>query len=190
MDDDIRLVESCLKGSSSAFQQLVERYQDYVFTITMRVLRSREDAEEAAQDVFLKVYRTLSSFERKSKFSTWLYTVAYRTAVDRARRKQLPLSSIDDEESFIQIADEGGESPAGELYHQDLSSQLKEAIGRLKPTDAALITLFYLHEKPVKEVADILGLTLTNAKTKLHRLREVLKEELSNQLEAEIQDLL
>ncbi len=190
MDEDITLVESCLNGSRTAFQQLVERYQDYVFTITMKVLRSREEAEEAAQDVFIKVYRTLGSFERKSKFSTWLYTVAYRTALDRARRKQLPISSIDDDDSFIQLPDTGGESPADELYQQDLSSQLKVAIGRLKPVDAALITLFYLHEKPVKEVADILGLSLSNAKTKLHRLREVLKEELSNQLEAEIEDLL
>ncbi|MCB0547471.1 MAG: sigma-70 family RNA polymerase sigma factor [Phaeodactylibacter sp.] len=190
MDDDIKLVESCLNGSRPAFQRLVERYQDYVFTITMRVLRSREDAEEAAQDVFIKVYRTLNTFEQKSKFSTWLYTVAYRTALDRARRKQLPISSIDDDESFIQLADNNVDSPAEELYNQDLNSQLQSAINRLKPIDAALITLFYLHEKPIKEVADILGLTLTNAKTKLHRLREALKIELSNQLETEIADLL
>ncbi len=191
MDEDIKLVESCLNGSRPAFQQLVERYQDYVFTIAMRVLRSREDAEEAAQDTFLKAYQALGAFEGKSKFSTWLYTIAYRTAVDRARRKQLHVSSIDDDEAFIQVAGpDSGDSPAAELYQQDLSSQLQAAISRLKPVDAALITLFYLHEKPVKEAADILGLSLTNAKTKLHRLREALKEELSDQLETEIQDLL
>ncbi|MCB0584276.1 MAG: sigma-70 family RNA polymerase sigma factor [Phaeodactylibacter sp.] len=190
MDEDIKLVESCLNGSRSAFQQLVERYQDYVFTIAMRVLKSREEAEEAAQDTFIKVYRTLGTFEKKSKFSTWLYTIAYRTAVDKARLKQLPTSSIDDEESYIQLAGPDSENPAAGLYQKDLNSQLKAAIGRLKPTDAALITLFYLHEKPVKEVAEILGLSLSNAKTKLHRLREVLKTELSNQLETEIEDLL
>lgn len=190
MDDDIRLVEACLDGSQPAFQRLVERYQDYVFTITMRVLKSREDAEEAAQDVFIKVYRTLGSFEKKSKFSTWLYTVAYRTALDKARLKQLPVSSIDDDESYIQVEDTNGGNPADELYREDLSRQLQCAISRLKPTDAALVTLFYLHETPVKEAAEILGISLSNAKTKLHRLREALKEELSNQLEAEIEDLL
>ena len=190
MDEDITLVESCLKGSQAAFQQLVERYQDYVFTISMKVLKSREDAEEAAQDTFIKVYRMLGSFERKSKFSTWLYTITYRTALDRARRKKLPISSIDDDESFIQVADTGSGNPADELYQQDLSSQLNAAISRLKPADAALVSLFYLQEVPVKEAAEILGLSLSNAKTKLHRLREALKEALSNQLHAEILDLL
>ena len=65
-----------------AFQQLVERYQNYVFTIVLQIVRTREEAEEAAQDVFLKVYRQLAGFEQKSKFSTWLYTIAYRTAID------------------------------------------------------------------------------------------------------------
>lgn len=190
MEDDSLLVKQSLRGSRPAFQRLVEKYQDYVFTITFKVLKSREEAEEAAQDVFIKVYESLGTFEGKSKFTTWLYTIAYRTALDRVRKKQLPTSSIDDEDSYLQIADTGGSGPAEELYREDLSSQLQAAIKRLKPTDAALITLFYLHERPVKDVAEILGLTVTNAKTKLHRLRETLKEELSSQLETEIQDLL
>ncbi len=190
MENDSLLVQQSLKGSRPAFQQLVEKYQGYVFTITFKVLKSREEAEEAAQDVFIKVYESLGSFEGKSKFTTWLYTIAYRTALDRVRKKQLPTSSIDDEDSYLQIADTASAGPAEDLYQADLSSQLKAAISRLKPIDAALITLFYLHEKPVKEVADILGLTKTNAKTKLHRLRETLKTELSSQLETEIQDLL
>ena len=76
MDEGLRLVEQTLAGDRSAFQKLVERYQAYVFTITYKVLQNREDAEESAQDVFLKVYRTLSIFEKKSNFSTWLYTIA------------------------------------------------------------------------------------------------------------------
>lgn len=190
MDEDIRLVEQTLQGNQAAFEQLVLRYQNYVFTITHRVLPQREEAEEAAQDTFLKVYSTLSAFERKSKFSTWLYTIAYRTAVDVARRKQLPVTSIDDDNSYLQLVDTVGDSPADEVYQQDLNEQLQEAIKRLKPEDGILITLFYLHEKPVKEIADIMGFTLSNVKTKLHRLRESLKEALSNQLKEEIQDLL
>lgn len=190
MDEDIRLVDRTLGGDQAAFEQLVLRYQDYVFTITHRVLPSREDAEEAAQDTFLKVYSTLGAFERKSKFSTWLYTIAYRTAVDTARRKKLDATSIDDGNSYLQIADEGSGSPAEEAYQQDLAEQLQQALKRLKPEDSTLITLFYLHEKPVKEVAEIMGLSLSNAKTKLHRLRESLKYTLSKQLKAEIQDLL
>ncbi|MCB0555245.1 MAG: sigma-70 family RNA polymerase sigma factor, partial [Phaeodactylibacter sp.] len=80
--------------------------------------------------------------------------------------------------------------PTDDIFQQDLSEQLQEAIKSLKPDDATLITLFYLHEKPVKEISDIMGLTLSNVKTKLHRLRENLKEVLSKQLKEEIQDLL
>jgi RNA polymerase sigma-70 factor (ECF subfamily) len=190
MDDDIKLVELTLKGDRAAFERLVLRYQNYVFTIARRVLPSREDAEEAAQDAFLKVYTTLGSFERKSKFSTWLYTVAYRTAIDKARLKRLPIDSIDADGSFFQLADHEGDSPAGELQRQNLSQQLDLAIKRLKPADATVVTLFYLHETPVKEIAQITGLSLSNVKTKLHRVRESLKEELSKQLHEEIQDLL
>lgn len=190
MDKDIRLVDQALGGNPAAFEQLVLRYQDYVFTITHRVLPSREEAEEAAQDTFLKVYKTLGAFERKSKFSTWLYTIAYRTAVDVARKKQLPVNSIDDNNKYLQLPGPAGESPAEEVYQKDLSEQLQEAIKRLKPEDAALISLFYLHEKSVKEIADIMGLSPSNIKTKLHRLRESLKEALSKQLQAEIEDLL
>ena len=190
MDEDLKLVDQTLQGNQAAFEQLVLRYQNYVFTITHRVLPLREEAEEAAQVTFLKVYSTLGAFERKSKFSTWLYTIAYRTAVDVARRKQLAITSIDEDNSYLQLADTKGDNPTDDIFQQDLSEQLQEAIKSLKPDDATLITLFYLHEKPVKEISDIMGLTLSNVKTKLHRLRENLKEVLSKQLKEEIQDLL
>ncbi|MCB0571143.1 MAG: sigma-70 family RNA polymerase sigma factor [Phaeodactylibacter sp.] len=190
MDEDLRLVEQTLKGNQAAFEQLVQRYQHYVFTITHRVLPLREEAEEAAQDAFLKAYTMLGAFERKSKFSTWLYTIAYRTAVDTSRRKKLDSTSIDDSDTYLQIADTSMGNPAEETHQQDLSEQLQEVIQKLKPEDAMLVTLFYLHEKPVKEAAEIIGLSVSNAKTKLHRLRESLKESLTRQLKAEIQDLL
>ncbi|MFN7115785.1 MAG: RNA polymerase sigma factor [Saprospiraceae bacterium] len=188
-DDDIRLIEATLKGSRPAFQQLVERYQHFVFTIAFRILRSREEAEEAAQDVFVKVYKTLNSYEKKSKFSTWLYTVTYRTAIDIARKKQLLTDSIDDDANFLQM-EAAEDSPLKEVQHVDLQVQLQVAINQLRPDDAALITLFYLNEKTVKEISEITGLTETNIKTKLHRTRELLREHLSEHLKAEIQDFI
>ncbi len=188
-DEDIRLIEATLKGSRPAFQQLVERYQHYVFTIAFKILRSREEAEEAAQDVFVKVYKTLNSYEQKSKFSTWLYTVTYRTAIDIARKKQLLTDSIDDDAHFLQIED-AEDNPLQEVQHGDLQTQLQFVINQLRPDDAALITLFYLNEKTVKEISEITGLTETNIKTKLHRTREILREYLSEHLKAEIQDFL
>jgi len=188
-DEDIRLIEATLKGSRPAFQQLVERYQYFVFTIAFKILRSREEAEEAAQDVFVKVYKTLNSYEQKSKFSTWLYTVTYRTAIDVARKKQLLTDSIDDDAHFLQIED-AEDNPLQEVQHGDLQTQLQFVINQLRPDDAALITLFYLNEKTVKEISEITGLTETNIKTKLHRTREALRDYLSEHLKAEIQDFL
>lgn len=188
-DDDIILVEATLKGSRPAFQLLVERYQHFVFTVAFKILRSREEAEEAAQDVFVKVYKTLNSYEKKSKFSTWLYTVTYRTAIDIARKKQLLTDSIDDDTIFLQI-ETAAHNPLEEVQQSDLQAQLQLAIKQLRSEDAALITLFYLNEKTVKEISEITGLTETNIKTKLHRTRELLRAHLSEHLKAEIQDFL
>lgn len=190
MEDDIQMVNAVLNGNTLAFQQLVEKYQYFVFTITSKVLSKREEAEEAAQDVFIKVYKTLASFEQRSKFSTWLYAIAYRTAIDQARKRNYLTNSIDDDDQYLQLEDQEGALPSDGIQQEDLQTQLETAISRLKPIDATLITLFYLHENSVKEIAEITGLTESNIKTKLHRLREQLKEQLENQLKHEIHDLL
>lgn len=185
MEEDIRLVRLTLQGSRLAFRQLVERYQNFVFTITYRVLRSREEAEEAAQDVFVKVHKTLASFEQKSKFSTWLYTIAYRTAIDANRRKNNDTRSLDDSEVFLQVEDTRTASPVAVLQNMDLQEALQEAILKLKPEDATIVTLFYLNEKPIKEISEITRLTETNIKTRLFRVREALKHHLTPFWESE-----
>lgn len=187
---DKSIIEAVLKGNQQAYRTLVERYQNYVFTITMNVLKSREEAEEAAQDVFIKVFKMLHSFEGKSKFTTWLYTIAYRTALDYKKKKKVNVQSIDAEDSFLQVKDHLTPNPEKSMQQGDLQDKLKAAIRQLKPNDATLISLFYLHEKSVQEVAQIMDLTVSNVKTKLHRLRETLRKKLEQQLKTEIQDLL
>lgn len=190
MEEDIHLVGRILKGDQTAFRQLVERYKDYVFTICMRVLNQREEAEEAAQDVFIKVYKTLRSFEQKAKFSTWLYTVAYRTALDKVRVRKKRNVPLDSEENHLQISDDKQVNAEQIINTEMLQGQLLVAIRKLKPQDAAVVTLFYLKEKSIKEIVEITGLTLTNVKTKLHRTRESLKRHLEKQLGSEIKDNL
>ncbi len=187
---DGQLIDAVIDGDPSAYRSLVERYQNYAFTITYKVLKNREEAEEAAQDAFIKAYKMLASFERKSKFSTWLYTIAYRTALDYYKKKNHIIQPIDSEESHLQIEDTNTLNPDQNMQQEDLKEQLKAAIEQLKPKDASVITLFYLHEKSVQEVAEIMGLTVSNVKTKLHRLREALRSQLETQLKTEIQDLL
>jgi len=187
---DGQLIDAVISGDQAAYRSLVERYQKYIFTITYNVLKNREEAEEAAQDVFIKVYRTLASFERKSKFTTWAYTIAYRTALDYHKKKKQHIRSIDSEDSYLQIEDTKSLNPDQSMHQADLKDKLKTAIKGLKPADASIITLFYLHEKSVQEVAQIMDLTVSNVKTKLHRLRESLRTKLEYQLKTEIQDLL
>ena len=187
---DQQLVGEVLKGNQAAFRQLVERYKDYVFTVCYRVLQQREEAEEASQDVFIKVYKTLGGFEQKSKFSTWLYTVAYRTALDKVRTRKKGNISIDKEDSYLQIPDKENKGAEQLINTELLKAQLLTAIRQLKPQDAAVVTLFYLKEKSIKEIVEITGLTTTNVKTKLHRTREALKKHLQKQLGKEIKDNL
>jgi RNA polymerase sigma-70 factor (ECF subfamily) len=190
MMDDIHLIQKILRGDQSAFRSLVERYQNYVFTITFKVLKSRELAEEVAQDVFIKVYRMLGSFEQRSKFSTWLYTIAYRAALDEARKKKYRTDSIEDDTNFLQIADQEGKSPTFNMMQDDLSQHLQKALKQLRPIDATIMSLFYLSEKNIQEISEITGLSISNIKTKLHRLREQLRIQLVNNLKTEAKDLI
>ena len=179
MEEDLVLVHRVLRGEQHAVRHLVEKDQNYVFTIAMRVLNSREEAEEVAQDVFLKVYKMLGSYRQESKFSSWLYAITYRTAIDNARKKKLPLQSIESGSVALQTPDLHSKSPVELTQDNDLRHQVQAVIQRLKPSDASIITLYYLNEQSVQEIAEITGLSLTNVKTKLHRLREQLRQELS-----------
>src|ERR1700761_7634737 len=100
---DIELIDQTLLGNQSAYADLVRRHQRFVFTLAMRFSREREDAEEIAQDCFLKAYRSLAAFQRESKFTTWLYTIVYTTAMTALRKKRVATDSIDDEGTFIQV---------------------------------------------------------------------------------------
>ena len=150
MNEDIHLIQQVLQGNQPAFRTLVERYQSYVFTITFKVLKNREQAQEVAQDVFIKIYKTLGSFQQKSKFSTWLYTIAYRAALDEARKKKYYTESIEADDQYLQISDQAGKSPAYYTEQNNLNKQLEHAIQQLKPLDATVITLYSKYRTKVQ----------------------------------------
>ncbi len=179
-----------MSGESRAYEALVTRYQHYVFTIAFNILKSREEAEEAAQDAFLKAFKMLRTYQGKARFSTWLYTIAYRAAIDLGRKKKRRYEAIDGDESHLQIEDTVSVSPIESVNKKDLQYHLDKAITKLKPQDATIVTLFYLHERTVKEISAITGLTITNVKTKLFRIRENLKVILQKELHKEIQEWL
>ena len=186
---DIELIEASLGGNQSAYADLVRRHQRFVFTLALRFAKNREDAEEIAQDCFIKAHRSLASFQKQSKFSTWLYSIVYTTSMTFLRKKKLPTDYIDDENTYIQLQNYAGSS--GNLAeNRSRSYYLNEAIGELQPDDASIITLFYMGEQSLDEIAKVLGIESNTVKVKLFRARQRLKEKLEKNLKSEVRELI
>lgn len=187
--NDIEIISQVLSGNHQAYAELVNRYQNYVFTLTLRMIPNREDAEEVAQDVFVKAYRYLADFRGASKFSTWLYTIVNNTCISFLRRKKLEIRSLDNENVF-ELANQQESGMSANLIEQKSKvSMVKQAIDLLNPDDAQIITLFYKNEQSLDEIAQILGLEVNTAKVRLHRARGRLKEKMETYFAHEINDL-
>ena len=132
---DLWYINRVLEGDANAFAPLVDKYQNMVFTIALRIVIKREDAEEVAQDTFLKVYRSLNTFRLEATFSTWLYRIAYNTAISHARKKQLPITPIDGEEGHENIPDTVIPSAWDVLKQAQQKDFLDRALQELPETD-------------------------------------------------------
>ncbi|GAA3971882.1 RNA polymerase sigma factor [Mucilaginibacter dorajii] len=187
---DIELIEQTLAGNQSAYADLVKRHQRFVFTLAMRFSKSREDAEEIAQDCFIKAYRSLASYNAQAKFSTWLYTIVYNTAMTFLRKKRIATDSIDEEGTFIQIENRESAYDADNVENKSRSFYLNQAIEQLLPDDATIITLFYKGEQSLEEIAQTLGMETNTVKVKLFRARQRLKDKLERNLKHEVKELI
>ncbi|MCZ4224160.1 RNA polymerase sigma factor [Pedobacter rhodius] len=187
---DLELIQNVLTGETGQYALLVKRHQRFVFTLALRFAKNREDAEEIAQDCFVKAYKALGSFKQTAKFSTWLYTITYTTAMTFLRKKRLDTSSISDEETFLQLENHTSAFNANVYEQQNSHAFLNEAIKDLLPDDAAIITLFYSGEQSLEEIGTALNMAPNTVKVKLHRARQRLKEKLQYLLKDEVKELL
>ena len=187
---DIELIKQVLAGDQGAYAELVKRHQRFVFTLALRFSKNREDAEEIAQDCFVKAYRSLNSFQQTAKFSTWMYTIVYTTSMTFLRKKRLDTQSIDSEDSHIQLENQVSSFNADQVEQKSKYAYLNMAISQLLPDDAAIITLFYKGEQSLEEIAKALGMESNTVKVKLHRARHRLKEKLEDLLQHEVKELL
>jgi len=186
---DNEIISRVLKGEQNAYAELVNRYQAYVFTLVLRMIKSREDAEEVAQDVFIKAYRSLADFRGESKFSTWLYTIANTTSITFLRKKKLDVHSLDNEKVF-EVADSKDSGLRANLVEQKSRvNMVNEAIAMLSPDDAEIITLFYKAEQNLEEISRILRLETNTAKVRLHRARTRLKEKMEKNFSEEVKNI-
>jgi len=186
---DNEIISRVLKGEQNAYAELVNRYQAYVFTLVLRMIKSREDAEEVAQDVFVKAYRSLADFRGESKFSTWLYTIANTTSITFLRKKKLDVHSLDNEKVF-EVADSKDSGLRANLVEQKSRiNMVNEAIAMLSPDDAEIITLFYKAEQNLEEISKILRLETNTVKVRLHRARTRLKEKMEKNFSEEVKNI-
>jgi RNA polymerase sigma factor (sigma-70 family) len=187
---DNELIEQSLTGNQSAYADLVKRHQRFVFTLALRFAKNREDAEEIAQDCFIKAYRSLEQFKRESKFSTWLYSIVYTTAMTALRKKRVDTTSIDDDATYIQIENTSSGFDMNNAENRSRSFYLNQAIEQLSADDATIITLFYKGEQSLEEIAQTLGIEANGVKVKLFRARQRLKEKLERNLKHEVKELI
>jgi len=186
---DNEIISRVLKGEQNAYAELVNRYQAYVFTLVLRMIKSREDAEEVAQDIFIKAYRSLADFRGESKFSTWLYTIANTTSITFLRKKKLDVHSLDNEKVF-EVADSKDSGLRANLVEQKSRvNMVNQAIALLSPDDAEIITLFYKAEQNLEEISRILRLETNTVKVRLHRARTRLKEKMEKNFSEEVKNI-
>jgi RNA polymerase sigma factor (sigma-70 family) len=184
--DDNTIIQLVLQGRQTAYTLLVDRYQQYVFTLVMRYVNNRELAEELAQDVFVKAYRYLADFKGNSKFSTWLYTIVHTTCLSHLRKKSETMILLE-EDKIIGLSDNNFSEKPGDLLQQKNDKLMLDAAIRLLPgPDAELLTLYYQAEQSVEEIGEIMGLTMSNVKVRLYRARGKLKEILERKYSKEL----
>ena len=182
-------IDKVKAGDVASFSHLVERYKDMAYTVALKIVRNSEDAEEVAQDSFIKAFQQLNTFQGKSKFSTWLYTIVYRTAISKTRKKKLEVTDID---AYVinSYSTESSSSQIDALTHEEQQKYIAKAIDQLPELDALLVTLFYMNDNTLDEIKDITGYSKTNVKVRLFRARKKLYRTLEQFLQHEVKTIL
>lgn len=182
-------IREILKGDSGSFSQLVEKYSHLAFSLSMKLLNQREDAEEAAQDAFIKAYNSLQSFQSSSTFKTWFFRIVYNTSISKLRTRKNVEVKIED----VKISDTelySTENAVGQLNTEDRQKYLQEGLERLEPEERALLKMYYYDDFSMDEVSAITGLTVSNVKVKIHRSRKRLLQVLRAILKDEVISIL
>jgi RNA polymerase sigma factor (sigma-70 family) len=173
--DDIYYIGQVLEGKTNAFSYLVEKHKDKAFNLAFRICGNREEAEEVAQDAFLKAYRSLKDFRKKSSFATWLYRIVYNTAVSLVRARKTRVLSV--EEFPADAVDFLGFSTSEEEAADDYrNSLINFALQKIPEEERGLVTLYYYNEIDTEEISKITGISRSNIKVRLFRARQKMIE--------------
>ena len=186
---DEELVARARKGDRTAFAHLVDRHRVSVFNLTLRILGNREDAEEAAQDAFVRAFRSLDRFRGDARFATWLYRIAVNVSLSSARRSRRDLSTTslsepeDDEDGLpMQIPDTSA-NPAERFEQAEFREQVRNLVSALPPIYSAVISMYHIQSLSYDEISEALELPIGTVKARLFRARAALRNLVSRSME-------
>ena len=182
-------LEKALRGERAGLEYLIKKYKNMAFAVALRLLSNSEDAEEVVQDAFLKAFASLTKFKRASRFSTWLYRITYNTALTKLKQRPaltVALGDSGDNETLNIPAEEGNNL----LQSNERRKFVELALKQLTTDDYIVISLFYIGEKSITEICEILNLKRSAVKMRLMRGRKQLESALKSLLNTEIADLL
>jgi RNA polymerase sigma factor (sigma-70 family) len=183
---DKEIIHRILDGDVHSFGILIDMHKEKAMTLAIRILKNRQDAEEALQDAFIRVYRSLRSFEWKSSFSTWLYRIVYNTCLTAAGRKGGPphisMDSQDEDERPVEIVSDEM-LPDQCIESIEMKMIVQEEIEKLPPQYGSTFTLFVLQEMSYEEIVLVTGLPLGTVKARIFRARALLREALIKRYE-------
>src|SRR6266545_1454073 len=185
MKTDAELVAEAMRGAQEAFREILVRFERPVYSLIARMLQDPAAAEDLAQEVFIKAFRRLETYDPARKFSSWLFKIAHNTTIDHLRRhapETVPLEGGKDRDEEHRgglaavLADESLEDPAAAAERKDMARSLERAIARLRPDYREVVVLFYIEGASYQEICDATSLPLGTVKMNLHRARKELAE--------------
>ncbi|MEN2398350.1 sigma-70 family RNA polymerase sigma factor [Flavobacterium sp. MC2016-06] len=183
--EDQHYINLITQGDSNAFAVVVNRYKDMIFTLALKMVKNREEAEEVAQDTFIKIYNSLNKFKGDSKFSTWIYKIAYNTCLDRLKKNKKEDNNISIDEFSAHLI-KTMDNALSALEEKERKQTIQNCLNLLPSDDNVLLTLFYFDDQSLEEIGKIMNISTNNAKVKLFRSRQKLAVILKKQLEPEI----
>jgi RNA polymerase sigma-70 factor (ECF subfamily) len=180
--DDLDLINRFKGGDASAFEEIILKYQDRIYNICRYMLGNAYDAEDAAQDVFLKAYQNLNKFKPDSSLYTWLYRIAVNTCIDYRRKPFFESLFKKSKEGDVFVVDQPSDSPSPERLYgsKEIGNAIQLALGRLSEKLRTVIVLKEIEGLSYEEIAEVLDVSIGTVKSRISRAREELKELLKN----------
>jgi len=182
--DDRRLIAECLQGRTAAFGELVRRYQDRLFNTVSRLVDNAEDAQDVVQETFINAYQSLARFKGDARFFTWLYRIAFNTAISHRRKQRATLriyAGRNGEVGLEPLDASEFSQPGHSLERAEEEQRIQQALNRLSPDHRAVLILKDMEGQKYEEIAEVLGVPIGTIRSRLHRARLELRELLEQQ---------